>query len=154
MDQIKAEAFDFLQKNHTAVIATAHDGELYASAVHYIIDEDWNFYFLSHRNTKKYLNISAKQKASIVVGVGPKHISVQARGIADLFVSEDSKKIVEKFKWIKGSHVIEHWPVEEMAKFEGAEPVVFRVEPLELIFMNLDDDTYPHSKGNEYHKIF
>ena len=152
-NQIKEEVMTFLRKSNIAVVATVWNGEPYASAVHYTIGDDWSIYFLAHRNTNKYINISSHQKAVVVVGTGPKHISVQAKGVVDLVVGDEKEKILEKFAWLKGSGLISHWPVEEMAKFQNKEPVIFKFEPLELTFMNLDDDQYPNSKGTDYHQI-
>ena len=89
----------------------------------------------------------------MVIGTGPKHISIQTKGILNLFVGDGVKPMMEKFKWLKDSHLIEHWPIEEMAKFEDKEPVVFKFEPVEMTFMNLDDEDYPQSKGKEYFQI-
>ena len=151
--EIKNEVTDFLKKNNTAVIATVWEGEPYASTIHYVADEDFNIYFLSHRNTAKYLNVSSHQRAAIVVGAGPKHISIQAKGIVDLLVGEQAKAVTEKIEWLKSSHIIEHLPIDEMKKFEDKTPVAFKFEPLEMTFMNLDDDDYPNSKSKEYWKI-
>lgn len=152
-DAIKEEVMNFLKTNNTAVIATVMDKLPYASAVHYIIDDEYNIYFLSHRNTSKYLSISANQRAAIVVGTGPKHISVQAKGIVDMCSTETTKEIQEKFLWLKGSQVIDKMPIEEMEIFSDKNPIAFKFEPLELTFMNLDDENYPISKGKTYHQI-
>ena len=151
--EIKEEVREFIKKNNTCVIATVWKGEPHASTVHYVSDEYFNIYFLSHRNTSKYLNISSQQKASIVIGTGPKHISIQSKGVVDLFVGQGTEDLHQKFYWLKGAHLIEHWPIDEMKKFEDKEPVAFKFEPTEMTFMNLDDDSYPHSKGKEYFTV-
>jgi uncharacterized protein YhbP (UPF0306 family) len=151
--EINEEVKRFLKKHNTAVVATVWEGEPYASTVHYVSDDDLSIYFLAHRNTNKYLNVSSHQKASVVIGTGPKHISIQARGNLDLSVEKEAEMIIQKFKWLKGSQLIQHWPIEEMAKFEDKEPVAFKFEPLEMTFMNLDDEEYPESKGKEYYQI-
>jgi len=152
-EAIKEEVMTFLKTNNTAVLATVMDRLPYASTVHYVIDDDWSIYFLSHRNTSKYLSISAHQRAAVVVGTGPKHISVQAKGIIDICSLEKTKEIQEKFLWLKGSQIIDKMPIEEMKAFSDKNPVAFKFEPLELTFMNLDDEAYPASKGNTYHQI-
>lgn len=152
-DEVKEEAMNFLKKNNAAVIATTQGGKVYASTVHYIVDEHWTFYFLAHRNTDKYLNISVSQQAALVVGVGPKHISVQTQGVVDMVVGDERAEILDKFKWLKGSHLIDHWPIEEMTKFENKESVAFKFEPSRLTFMNLDDEEYPRSQSKEYYQI-
>lgn len=153
IDKIKEEALDFIKKNNTAVIATVYKGEPFASAIHYVADDNWNIYFMSQRNTKKYFNISSQQKASVVIGSGPKHISIQSRGVVDMVTGKVADEVYEKIKWLKGSHIIENLPLEEMNKFKDKKPVAFKFEPLESHFMNLDDDSYPSSQGKEYWQI-
>jgi uncharacterized pyridoxamine 5'-phosphate oxidase family protein len=152
-NSIKEEALTYLKKNNTAVIATIWKGEPHASTVHYIVDDDFNMYFLSHRNTSKYLNISSHQRAAVVVGTGPKHIGVQTKGIVDMVLGKERDKVFGLFHDLKESRSINHWPIEEMKIFEDKSPVAFKFEPLELTFLNLDDDAYPHSKGKNYHQL-
>lgn len=153
LNTLQQEVREFLKNNNTAVIATVWNGEPHASTIHFESDEDMNIYFLSHRNTSKYLNISSHQRAAIVIGTGPKHISIQARGIVDIVVGDAEHEVLEQFKMLKEFNLIENAPTENMAIFEGLDPVVFKFEPLEMTFMNLDDSAYPESLGKDYHKI-
>lgn len=153
-EQIKEEVMSFLMANNTAVVSTIFKEEIYSSTIHYIVDEKWNMYFLTQDNSKKYFNISSNQKVAVVVGTGPKHISVQARGIARELMGDDVREILPKFNWLKDSHIIEHWPLEEMDRFQDRNLAVFIIEPLEMLFMNLDDENYPLSQDTKYHQIF
>ncbi len=138
-NEIKKEVLGFIKANNTAVVATILDGQPLASTIHYTSDDDFNIYFFSHRNTDKYVSISADGRAALVIGTGPKHISIQAKGIVSIVAGE--------------AGFISHWPIDEMAKFKDENPVAFKFEPLSLVFMNLDDDTYPSSRGQQYHQI-
>lgn len=151
--EIIGEIREFLKNNNSAVIATVWQGDPHASTVHFESDEDFNIYFLAHRNTSKYLNISAKQKAAVVIGTGPKHITIQAKGIVDIVAGDKRKEIMDQFNLLKESKFIENLPIEKMAIFEGKDPVVFKFEPLEMHFMNLDDDKYPKSLSKEYYQV-
>ncbi len=99
--EIKKEAYKFLSNNNTAVIATIYKGEPYASTVHFESDEEMNIYFLSHMNTSKYVNVSHHQSGALVVGTGPKHISIQARGITDIVVGDTADEIKKHFNFLK-----------------------------------------------------
>ena len=152
-NKLEEEVMEFIKNNNTAVIATVWNNEPYASTIHYESDEDMNIYFLSHRNTSKYLNISSYQRGALVIGTGPKHISIQARGTVDIVVGELRDQVVEQFKMLKRVSFIENAPTENMEIFEGKDPVVFKFEPIEMTFMNLDNSDYPESLGKDYHKI-
>ena len=151
--KVKEEVLSFLKRNNTAVIATIQKGKPQASTIHYIVDDEWNIYFLTHRNTSKYVNISSNEQVAVVVGTGPKHITVQAMGIAIICAGEEMKRISRQFETLKESPSLQHWPVNEMAKFRDKNPVVFKFEPIELSFMNLDDDDYPYSKSVGYYHV-
>ncbi len=151
--EIKEEVVGFLKANNTAVIATALQGQPIASTIHYTSDDDFNIYFFSHRNTDKYVSISSGDQAALVIGTGPKHISIQAKGVVNIIAGEERERASQAFTLLREAGFVTHWPIDEMAKFKDENPVAFKFEPLELTFMNLDDDTYPVSKGHEYHQV-
>jgi uncharacterized pyridoxamine 5'-phosphate oxidase family protein len=152
-NKLEEEVVEFLKNHNTAVIATVSNNEPYASTIHYESDENMNIYFLSHRNTGKYLNISSNPKTAIVVGTGPKHISIQARGVCEVISGNVREEILEQFKVLKRSNLIENAPTDNMTIFEGKDYEVFKFVPGDMTFMNLDDSDYPESLGKDFHKI-
>jgi uncharacterized pyridoxamine 5'-phosphate oxidase family protein len=152
-DVVAHEALRFLRDNATAVVATVQDGKPYAATVYFFVDDDFNFYFLSKRNTSKYVNISFNSNVAIVVGTGPEHITVQARGQGDIVVDEEQDAVYEKIKELRAREHVKSWPLEEIDKFKNRQFVAFKVVPTELFLMNLDDKKYPESVSDHYNQI-
>jgi nitroimidazol reductase NimA-like FMN-containing flavoprotein (pyridoxamine 5'-phosphate oxidase superfamily) len=152
------EANLFLQNNNIAVIATTYKNIPFAAAVHYVVDSDFNFYFITSRNSDKYLNVVINPNIALVVGDGPKHISVQARGHAHILGEKEKPAAGKKiFTMIKKSGV-KKWPARDMKRFHSdgtvlTTEIIIKVVPQHLTFMNLDDKNYPKSLGNQYHTI-
>ena len=153
-DQIRLDALRFLQENSTAVIATSFKDDPKASTVYYHVDDDFNFYFVTKRNTSKYMNAEMNPKAAIVVGTGPEHISVQAHGRVELIVNDDEKNrimnmLVGKQK-LKGVRL---WPIEELKNLKDGYKVLFKIIPNELLYMNLDSSKHPETITDDYMKV-
>lgn len=149
----KKDALNFLIANSTAVLATSHTNIPFASTIYYFVDKDLNFFFLTKANASKYLNISQNANVAIVVGTGPKHISVQASGKADFVFDEKRAEIILEFMNLMERNFVKEWPIKDMEKFKDRSTVVFKVTPEFLQFMNLDDEKYPDSISTEYHQI-
>lgn len=152
------DALRFLQKNNAAVIATAYKNIPYLATVHYAIDSKFNFYFITKRSTDKYLNLAINSNVALVVGTGPKHISVQARGHADILEGKEKEAAIKKITAMIKEKKIKKWPIKDMKRFNPNgtilnTEIVVRITPQQLTFMNLDDKTYPKSLSNQYHTI-
>ncbi|OHB24301.1 MAG: hypothetical protein A2542_01250 [Parcubacteria group bacterium RIFOXYD2_FULL_52_8] len=154
-----AEAKEFLQKNHTAVVASVYRKYVAASTVYYVLDDDLNFFFATRKGTDKYLNFSDNANVALVVGTGPKHISVQVRGHVERLHGEPRAAALERLTQMKQHKKITTWPIKDMVRFHVIEKkteeveIVFRVTPQQLVFMNLDDPHYPASHSSAYHTI-
>ena len=149
----------FLQKNLTAVLATSYQNLPHASAVNYVVDAKLNFYFATTENTDKHLNLTENKNVALVVGTGPKHISVQIRGHATALKDEKQKnRILNQIKSILDERRIENWPIKKInnlqaKKKDSTEIVVYKIIPQHMVFLNLDDDDFPDSISTSYHAI-
>jgi nitroimidazol reductase NimA-like FMN-containing flavoprotein (pyridoxamine 5'-phosphate oxidase superfamily) len=149
-EAVRKEALEFLMVNTTAVIATSADNMPQASTIYYIVDEDFNFYFATEADTKKYVNISGNPQVAIVVGTGPSHISVSVQGKAELIRDEEKEAVTQRLIDLMMRNNVNKWPIEDMEKFKKSGMATFVVVPERITFMNLDDVTYPNSKSNTY----
>ena len=152
------EALSFLQQNNTAAITTVYRNIPFLSTIYYVVDEDFNFYFLTKRGTDKYLNLTLNSNVAVVVGTGPKQISVQARGNAEILDGKEKGLVIKKIIEMVEKKEIKKIPIKEMNRFSPNgnilnTEVVVKVVPQQLIFMNLDDKSYPESISKEYHTI-
>jgi|SRR3989344_6766911 len=153
-EQIKIDALKFLRENITAVVATSFNDEPRASTVYYFVDDDFIFYFITKRNTSKYLNIEMNPIAAFVVGTGPEHITVQAVGRAEIVVGdEDVERIAKELMEIRAREHIKMWPIEELYKFKDRNKVIFKMTPDKMFYMNIDSGAHPETVSDDYMQI-
>lgn len=149
----RRDALAFLREQKTAVLATTFENQPFASTVYYVVGDDFNFYFATRQNTAKSANLPANDRVAIVVGTGPQHISVQARGLATMLSGKERAKIRGELRRQKSRHGITTYPIKSMALFAGKDDRIVKITPTELQFLNLDSKTYPSSTSREYHKL-
>lgn len=147
---VRKEVLSFLMEKSTCVAATTRKDDPFASTVYYIVDDAFTFYFATQTNTEKYKNLTKNDKIALVVGTGPKHISVNVKGRAQLVAGEEKTMVFERLLMLMFHDHIKNWPVRDMAKSYNAEMVVFKVTPEEIIFMNFDDASYPASLSDRF----
>lgn len=153
--KFREDALAFLKENYTTVIATSFNDEPRASTIYYYIDDEFNFYFITKRNTSKYINIEMNPRAAIVVGTGPDHITVQAHGSVELVLEDAEKeKILGRFVEIGKHNNIEAWPIEDLDKFKDRNTIFCKIKPKQVVYMNLDSKKYPNSHSEEYVEVF
>ncbi len=152
-NKIRQEALAFVKQNLVAVVATSYNDIPHAAATYYLVDDDFNFYFLTKNNTSKYLNAAVNDSAAIVVGTGPKHATVQARGNMDILVGDESQLVIDAFDNIYSRDTISEWPIDVLEKFKNEDYVAMRFIPYHLTFINIDDENYAESLSKEVHTI-
>jgi nitroimidazol reductase NimA-like FMN-containing flavoprotein (pyridoxamine 5'-phosphate oxidase superfamily) len=154
-EQIKKDVLEFLRENTTAVVATSFNDEPRASTVYYYVDDNFNFYFVTKRNTSKYLNIEMNPHVALVIGTGPEHITVQVHGEGK-FVADDEQKdtILEKLLDILAREHVKLWPIDDMPSFKDRHKVVFKITPHKVLFLNLDSSTHTDSRSEDFIQVF
>jgi len=66
----KLAAVRALRSEQVGVLATASkSGQPWTSAVHFLVDQDLNLYFLTRKSTLKYKHIVENDKVSLNVGL-------------------------------------------------------------------------------------
>lgn len=158
-ESIKKDVYNYLKSSYVAVLATSYMNLPHASTVYYVIDSKLNFYFITKMNTDKHLNLRDNKNMALVVGLGPKHISVQVRGHA--VVLKDAKqrnKIINKFQELLREKKIGILPIKKIKRLQSKNEIinmdiVYKIIPQHLTFMNLDDPTFPDSISDNHHTI-
>ncbi len=152
--QAKDDALKFLKEGSTAVVATSFQDKPRASTVYYFVDDEFNFYFATKRNTSKYINAEMNPRAAVVVGTGPEHISVQAYGQVELIVNEQERERVIGLlvggQNLKGVTI---WPIDELKNLRYGQKVIFKIIPEEMYYMNLDSSKHEETTSDDYMKI-
>ncbi len=151
---MREDAYNFLLESTTAVIATSYKNNPKASTVYFVVDQEFNFYFITKRNTSKYFHATLNPKAAIVVGTGPEPISVTGHGTIEIIVDEDEiDRISDLMSAKKALKNIKSVPIRDMKDLENGPAVVFKIIPDELTFMNLSTTVHTKSASDQFIKI-
>lgn len=91
-DDPRTEALRFLKSHQAGVLATVgQGGQPHASAVYYIVDENFNLYFLTQSSSRKAQAIAANPRVAFTVGTQDVPQTVQLEGIAEEIHYQDTK---------------------------------------------------------------
>lgn len=149
-EDFKKEALKFLNENVTAAVSTvSEEGEPEVATMYYYTDEDFNFYFITAKDSQKLKNIENNQKVALVVGFGPALIAIQAGGIAEIstdFKEELVNKVLEKINF----YSLDQWPVLQLQK-KGI--VILKVKPKWLVLLNFDKEGHLNTYSHNFHKL-
>lgn|SRR3989344_254877 len=149
-EDLKKEAFKFLDEQITAAVATVSIlGEPEVATMYFYADDNFNFYFICAKDSQKLKNIEINKNVAIVVGFGPAPITIQAGGITEIsydFKEEFVNKIFEKINF----HNLDQWPVLQLEK-EGL--VILKVKPKWLVLLNFDKEGHPNTYSHDFHKL-
>jgi nitroimidazol reductase NimA-like FMN-containing flavoprotein (pyridoxamine 5'-phosphate oxidase superfamily) len=150
---LEKDALGFLKANSVAVLATCIDDIPHASSIYYDVDDNFNFYYITKRNTQKNIHIAFNPSVALVIGTGPERISVQVKGRAQILMREEKITAMHHVIARITQAEINELPMQVMDKFKGKPAVVFKIKPESLRFMNMDSKKFPKSISKNYHQI-
>ena len=152
---VQKEVLQFLRDNSTAVVATCYDDVPYGATVYFVVDNDFNFYFITRHNSNKYLNIHRNSKVAMVIGFGPEATTAQIEGAGELITDiDDAADIKERIQEHLGNDFTHHWPIEEITRYMDRKPALFKVTPSKILFTNLDNQKYPNTISRDQIRVF
>jgi len=153
----------YLQSQLTAVVSTVSpDGRPQASTVFYWINDfhgdDFSFFFVTRRHTRKFENLMSNKKVAFVVGTEFAPSTVQVEGEAELLdVGDQLKDMLELQKRLRTKPALarllggEFFPRNPISKL-GKNHALFKVRPTWIRWMRHDraksDITYHDILGN------
>ena len=109
----------FLKHHPMAVLSTvSHDGTPWGSAVYYIADEDFNFYFVTRVETFKYENLDKNPLAALTIADKDTQTTVQLAGkVSKVPVHDYMQVFFDKFAKLRPEDDY-HWapPLEKIHK--------------------------------------
>lgn len=89
----REKTLNYLKEHSLCVIATANmQGEPEAATINYFVDDDFNLFFITRKDTRKHANLLANPRVAIVVGTEPEPHTVQLQGDAVFLENEDELK--------------------------------------------------------------
>ena len=151
---VRRNALEFLRNIDVGVVATVDEnGQPYVSPVYYAEGGDFEIYFFATSASRKSQNIMKNSKVAFSAGTGPEHICVTVRGIA---------KLVEGHEYDRGSFLItqkaeknsmDNWPIRKVEELKRHYPYLYKIEPQEVTFLNIDSSKEPSSIADHFHQI-
>lgn len=93
-EDVKKSAMDFLKSNFISVVATvSKENKPEAATVYYWIDNDLNFFFMTHQHSRKFINLQSNNRIAMVVGSVFEPRTVQIEGEAEWLTTYEQMKV-------------------------------------------------------------
>ncbi len=91
-DSPQAIAYKFLKAHDLGVISTTRvDGSPIGAAIYYVVDEDFNIFFVTKTNTIKFSNLKMNSVTALTVIDESERTTIQAEGVAEEIKSDDAE---------------------------------------------------------------
>lgn len=144
---VKAKALEFLKSQRVAVISTvAENGDPQSAVVTFLVDDEFNIFFVTRKKSRKFANIIRNPRVSVVVGFDPEQPStIQMQGNARISESNRittllkfSQALISREKW---------WP---LLKVAGLDFVLMEVKIDWARWMDLDSSTHDENFKENY----
>ena len=135
----KQEVLKFLKEKELAVVSTVSAaGKPEAATVIYFMDDDFSFYFITRRNTRKFENLQLNNNVAIVVGTELMPITVQIEGTAELVTGEKGESLVTEIAKRPQIQSLYFGPFLEL---KGIDFAAFKVKINWLRWLSVDPET-------------
>ena len=149
-EELQKHALAFLRQHITAVLATSSlSGESQSAVLYYDVDDDFNFYFISSKDSQKIKNLMVNKRVSIVIGFSKMVSTVQGAGEVEIIEDVDFNlfaKIIERIQLYEADQL----PLSQVNKTGF---VTIKVKPRWLTWLNLDKMTYPETYGKDFQQL-
>lgn len=129
---------DFLRTQFIMEIATSHKDKPAASIVLYMVDDDFNFYFVTHNDSYKSQNLLNNPRISLAIW---KHqeMLVQVDGAAQPVIDEREKERLMDELADAATNDEAFWP--PVFRIKGDKYIIFKVTPHWLRSLDLTRNT-------------
>lgn len=127
IDQARKDALIFLQHHKTGVLATELDGNHIHASFLYYTAEEFNIYFLTLANTRKFRALQANPRVAFTVSSVDIPQTLQIEGIAtDISLDEETaKKRAALFEVLNANK----WFYAPLSRLDVADVVVIWIRP-------------------------
>lgn len=126
-DNVRKDALAFLKRHKTGVLATKGEGGPHASMIYYTADDNFNIYFATLENSRKFKALSAHPEVAFVVATPDVPQTLQIEGMAmDIMLDQTFAEKKEEIMKVLNSNPNFHAP---MTKMDPAEMIVVWVRP-------------------------
>jgi len=127
---------DIVKGNDLCVLATVSEGRPHCSLMSYISDEEGcEIYLISHKQTRKYLNLLENPNVSLLIDTrekekGQRRIHIKALTVSGDFqtINDPGKKDLIRAKFLK-----RHFHLTDFLKDPGAEIFSIKIRSFQLL---------------------
>lgn len=128
LDRARADALTFLKNHKVGVIATfAGEYQVHATMVYYTADDEFNIYFMTFINTRKFKAIQAHPQVAFTVSTQDVPQTLQIEGMAmDISLDQDAAAKKDELLKVLNSNP---WFYPPPAKLDPTESVVVWIRP-------------------------
>ncbi len=140
------EAYSFLTTHPVAILSTStHDSRPWGAAVYYAIDESFNFFFMTHVESRKCQNLSENPYAAITVASNDEQTTAQVSGLAVKLLGDDNEanEAFRKLAAIRPPGAQTWSP--PVSKMDTGKIMVFKLKPDTLQFSQFNTNHTPPS---------
>lgn len=131
-DADKQACHDFLLGNEYAVVASSNANMPSAAVVMYIMDDGWNIYFFTRKNTTKHKNLALNNNIALVVGAGPDSVTAQIAGVARELSTQEADEWMDEFLIKREGYYA------TFLKLQGSDFIGYAVKPTEIHWLKID----------------
>lgn len=129
LNNARKDALAFLMRHKTGVLATVSaEGHPHASMVYYTAEDNFDIYFLTLINSRKFEALQANPRVAFTVSAPDMPQTLQIEGMAmDISLDEEAAKKKDRLVEILDSNP---WFFGPITKLDPAERVVVWIRPL------------------------
>lgn len=128
MNNARKDALAFLKRHKTGVLATiGGENQVHSSMLYYIADDNFNIYFVTLINSRKFQAISQHPQVAFTVATPDIPQTLQIEGLAtDISLDEEAAKKQEELFGVLNSN---NWFYAPITKLDPAEHVIVWIRP-------------------------
>ncbi len=128
MERARADALAFLTRHKTGILATeAGDHQVHASMVYYTADSDFNIYFLTLMDTRKFKALQAHPQVAFTIATPDVPQTLQIEGMAmDITLDIEANKKKDELLQVLNSNP---WFYAPVSKIDPSQTVVVWIRP-------------------------
>jgi len=130
--------YDFLKHHHMGILSTVTEGgKPWGSAIFFVVDEDFNIFFVTRMETFKYQNLEKNPYAALTVADEVKQTTAQLVGKVSRLPAREYMELFKKLTAIQPKD-ISNWEPPLMKVHEG-DYIPLRLTPSKLQYADFKE---------------
>lgn len=135
-ESLRKEIISFIRESYILVLGTVtSDGKPHTTPLLYNVDDDLNFYFITHTEGEKAINIKQNPCVSFVVGEAIDRFNIQGKGEAHSIENPALQEEILFELAQKAVHIQNFWP--PLFYVEGENYTIFKITPTQIKVLDM-----------------